>query len=1566
MYTKKNKYIILFVLSFIFIVSTVVGLTSINHKGFAQTKTPIVMTFDNQGIIKDLNTYYDEKTGQATTYDSNSWNSVETLENGYLHMKLRSETSSADGDGFQIAHQDLSRITGDFNLDEYKYMKVRFKRTEVANTRICIYIGSGDRTVYLNDASFNDVWTTMVFDLSVNDTNTTAVYYYNESTGTSGTARYSGRGTLSDIKGSPAYFRFAPARGTTTMKTADIEYISFFTTKEEADAYNGCADQKLLTAEQVLRTIDMTLTHSEGKDVENVKKSVKAVIDEKAAIGATVGNFSYTAPQIGVDGALNYEVTLVSGGKSKTVTGLKVVIKAIPEDPVIVRFNDQSVLDKFSSKGDCTFTIEDGVLKMVKNNPITEDLFYMEFFSNDLLGQSFRQQDYSFVKIKYKQMQGGGSYQVYYTKDATNYRGSITYLLNWDVDQWQEIIIDMNGGEKAVEIYNTETGEISYQHIYNSSTWKPMTASDRFYGDSNHFRFTFGRRNNYERTSYIEYIAFFPTLEQAQNYEDDWEKVKADAKTSVKEENYIVKNALGKTEELALSSAKSLIGDTIGKYFDIEIRKNSYIKPTDVDAGSLNFDVIVKYDKLNEQVVIENVTMQIMSATGKTAIVNTLEGITASSFEAGYYDFADLTKAKESAKTLLSKNLPNGVFVKELNNFTYTASSATEKGEISFDAVLTVDDDGTMVERTVQGYSIATDTIPAKYSEIVFDQNKSVSTLSNAEISRVDGRLFVKTKNASTEDQFSIIFNGDEEIRLEDYPYVKIRYNKTGFANNSGQSTLYFQSATQSIPNRLYECTFYLGDKAYMDKEMFAILDMRNGQIMIYDTETNKLVSTSTFYNTNGSYSGKVSKYWFNLARHITVERTIYLDYITFCSTLEDAIEYNGDSVKSACHFDGSDYLVSEKDVSSFKKLEASVKVNSVKDLGLIAGTNSFGIYVNANGALVYKNSNGTLTADNVNLISGRWQKVMATAEGQAVKLYVDGKLVKEGTVSEDLSVGKLYVGGMSSTQNNLLGYVCDVKVYNSLSNQTPDLAWTIAKRSSDNKYFSTGTIENSLIYKDVYGHLYHEFLGADNVKVQKSLTNAPLTVETWIKTTQANADAVLMDNGAIKVIIKQDGNVQLIIGGNTLTTENLKVNNGQWTHIAFTKDVAGGKVALYVNGALQKEWTGLTLTASETEKTAFTFGSDINNSNYYIGYIGETRLWSTIRTANMIAENKGAYYSGDTTNLISLWKFEYSNNLVYADLIGNNGAKINSKTWYKTNLEDFDYTLVVIPDTQDQVLLNPEVSKQVANYVVENKQELNIIGAFAMGDHTQNNTPMEWEWIYEAFSVFEDQILYMPVIGNHDYPSLSGKGSEIRDGEMFNKYWSYEFLSKQEGFGGVFEEGRTDNYYVYMTDGKVEYIVIATEFAPRDEVLEWVNIVLKNNADKKAIIITHCGLKADGTIVGQDGKPSNAGYGFVNGTTCTEMYDLWLRVVKRNENVTYVIGGHVGGIGFDQYENDFGEKVSFVVCDGSQVPSMPSGLGLTGFVRYNDDGSSIYYIYSPTYDAYYRSDYFWSYQANI
>ena len=129
-------------------------------------------------------------------------------------------------------------------------------------------------------------------------------------------------------------------------------------------------------------------------------------------------------------------------------------------------------------------------------------------------------------------------------------------------------------------------------------------------------------------------------------------------------------------------------------------------------------------------------------------------------------------------------------------------------------------------------------------------------------------------------------------------------------------------------------------------------------------------------------------------------------------------------------------------------------------------------------------------------------------------------------------------------------------------------------------------------------------------------------------------------NNGAVKLVIKQDGNMQITTGGNTLTTENLNVNNGQWTHVAFSKDVANGKVALYINGTLFKEWTGLTLTATDAEKTAFTFGSDASGANYYTGYIGETRVWKTVRSATDIANNKAAYYNGQTTDLIALWRF--------------------------------------------------------------------------------------------------------------------------------------------------------------------------------------------------------------------------------------------------------------------------------------------------------------------------------------
>lgn len=1560
MYTKRNKFITICLLSIIFVVSTIMG--SLSLVAIAQEKSPIIITFDNQKVLKDFDV--------GAQWDNQSWNSTETLENGYLHMKDQGEGE----DGFQMQAKNFNSVVDNFDVGDYPYFKVRFKRTSIANSRIQIYIAGGSRSFILNDAKFEDQWMTILVDLSVNDSTTNSVFYYVESSGESGAVKYN-KDNFTALTGDPLMFRFSPIRGTTASRTADIEYMAFFATKQEAENYNGSADLRLANAENTLKTLDMTLSYGDGKDIEKVKTSVVKKIEEVALIGSEVSNFNYTPPQIGVDGALSYDVTLISGGKSKTVTGLSVVIEAIPEDPMILRFNDQSLLteNKITSYG-ASFSIDDGVLRMEQIDPVLEDGFCIEFYTDKVFGD-FRQQDYPYVKIKYKQMQGGGTYQTYYSLNGDKYGGCRTYLLNWETDVWLEIILDMTSYKNAVEIYNTETKQTTYQNVYNDGTWTVATSEEPFEGLSDHFRFTFGRRNNLERVSYVEYIAFFATKEQALTYEDEWENVKANAETDLSEQTFVSKFDYANTQTLAISKAKELVGAVIGNYFDITITPNSFVAPTKETDGNFTFSITVTNSSSSEFFIVEDLSMRIISQDGKSDLVTLLENVSSQEFSVGYSAYSTEQLAKTNAKLLIENSLPDGINFNEFGLFEYKESTKTEKGVVTINAVLSVDDYGETVEKTVS-YTINIDVIPSEYVPILFNSLSSADVLSNAQKSFTDGRFLVNAVDPSQEDQFSLLFSNENPVRLDDYPYIKIRYKKTGHSGNgSGNSILYFYSdKNQSYSHPDVDCTFSLGGPAEMNKEMFAILDMVNGTISLYNIETNSLVSQKSFMSYAGTYTGFAVKYMFNLARWITVERSIALDYITFCSSLDGALSYNEDSIIASAKLDGTEYIVSKNQIEDINSLSVTANITAVNELGLVVGTENKGIYVNADGNIIFKIGGQSILADTVNVINGKWSNIFATIQGQTAKIYLNGELVKEGTLTNAVSSSKLFVGGFSAELNTLKGFIADVKLWTESALPTtdvePEYAWSLKKRSQNNEYKPTVSL-NPLVYYNAYGHLYHEFLGADSIVVNNDLLYDPMTVETWIKSDSVStANATIMSNGSFKLAIKPDGNLQITTCGITLSTTNLNLYNGKWTHISVVKDYNSNKVLLYINGELFTEWNNLTITAVAGEKTKFTFGSETDKTTlFYKGSIGETRLWKTVRTATQISENYKAYYNGDTTDLIANWKFEYSSNLVYPDMVGSNGAKIYAKTWYKTNIEKYQYTIVVVPDTQDQVLVDPSISKEVANYLLENKEELNIIAVTAMGDQTQNNTELEWKWIYEAFSVLEDQILYIPIIGNHDYPSLSGRGSEIRDGELFNKYWSYEFLSKQEGFGGVFEKGRTDNYYVFFTDGTVEYIAIVTEFAPRDEVLEWANIILKKHQDKKAIILTHAGAASNGDLAGEysdKDKGQVNTYLMSESTTCNESYDIWSKVINRNQNVVYMFSGHVGSIGMTQRENSFGDKVTFIVCDGSQVPVMPSGLGLTGFVSYNDNGESIYYQYSPTYDAYYCSDYFYGFQANI
>ena len=1559
---KRNRLAMLLLAVVCFFSCLLLGFSFV---GTAEVAEPVVYTFDTKQTINRFA----------------SWNATRTLQNGYLHLAVKTNSNE---DGFQF--DDTLPQSEYIDMSKYTHVKFRLKRENCENARFQFYVqdqnSSGTSGMISRDfvigSQFDGKWITVTLDLTVQDTTSVAGWVYDEETGETTTFvnRSAGKNMQSIVS---KYVRLNVGRLVTkNARSAWVEYLGFFSSKESADSYNGIADQRLQTAETVLRENALVLSYGEGKTEELANSFVINAVEGLAGVGGEVFGTTYVAPTATTDGELRFNIDLVSAGKHCTMFNLKAKIERQPA-PVEIRFNNQEIIKKLETS-DTKFTLQDGVMNMLKISPESQDGFYIEFRTPGVT-EAFKQQDYPYIKIRLNPKTAGGKYEIYYDKDGAGmYTGSRSYLTNWDTDAWLEIIIDMTKSEGAIEIYNTETGEVTYQSVYNDSNWTTGHNVASFSGVSSHFRFNFGRRENLYRETELEYIAFFPTIETARGYDSAWERVKANVEGYLTDTISSVKYEKSNTQALAEAYVRKLAQGYVGDICSVSLTDVAYVAPTETADGSISYGVKLANMQTGETFQASSLQLRLRKAGSFSDVALAFRSVNPMFASVGYTNYATEELAYESALKLLQKSLSSHLTCEELTNCVYTPATATAQGTFEFSAVIKADDDGEPLQKTVDGYVLTIDKIPADGVVTVFDEAKiqSVDTYSNARKSVVNGRLRVDVVEPTLEDQFSIGYE-TENYRLEDYPYIKIRYKKDGYGAtgydtvNGGRSIIYIFNGSQMV----YNCTFFLGEQAEMNVEMFAIIDVRNKLISLYNMETSKCVSTATLFATEGAYEGNATSVMFNLARWTQRERWMELDYIGAFSSEAAALRYNDDTVMPSLALSGGDYVATANDLQSAPKtLEAFVKADAVAtDGGLIVGNAGFALYVTANGEFALKHGDAVTVTTGANAFSGKWVHVAATIDG-GVKIYVNGELKGEGALGATASATtKLYVGGCALNEMNLTGRVADVRIWNEvrtqseiaenryvLTGKTPAERWLFDK-AKNNAYANASKADNVATYFDEYGRLYHEFLGQDCLTSAKGFAQIVQTVETWIASS-ANKQATLLDNGAIRLAVTASGELAVTFGDVTKTTTNANLYGGQWKRLTVVRNVSEGTLAVYVNGVSVGEWSGLTF-ATSGEDGAFTFGANADKTDYYIGRMGETRFWSVALSGAEATERKDAYANGDETGLLASWKLDYSYALIYPDVVDEaNGATLQSDGWYRTNMGDFDHTIVIFPDTQDSMLLNHKLNDLATDYIVENAEDLNVELVVHVGDITQNNTEMEMEWSNDAFAKLKDVAPFAPVIGNHDYPDLSGRGSAIRDGSVFNENW-HEYITSQAQYGGAFEEGKSDNYYLLYSDGSNDYVVLAVEFGPRDEVLEWANIILKRYADRKAILVTHSGPSAKGVMSGDNSdtaKGDASTYTMKDSTTINEVFDIWKKVIMQNENLVTVISGHVQAV---RVETNFGDKydneMPFVVCDTSGMPSFPGGLGLIGLLRYNDDGTAAYYLYSASENAYYKTQYYFT-----
>lgn len=225
------------------------------------------------------------------------------------------------------------------------------------------------------------------------------------------------------------------------------------------------------------------------------------------------------------------------------------------------------------------------------------------------------------------------------------------------------------------------------------------------------------------------------------------------------------------------------------------------------------------------------------------------------------------------------------------------------------------------------------------------------------------------------------------------------------------------------------------------------------------------------------------------------------------------------------------------------------------------------------------------------------------------------------------------------------------------------------------------------------------------------------------------------------------------------------------------------------------------------------------------------------------------------------------------------------------------DFEIIAFPDTQFYVSsLNggvPAMFYAQAEWVITNRISRNIAYVAHLGDVSQNGdlngaSPNTTEWRNATNAMYRIEnpvttmlaqgIPYGVAVGNHDEEPI---GDATGTTTFFNQYFGLNHFNGRSYFAGHYGTNN-NNHFDLFSAGGMDFIVIYFQYDDNmsQAVLNWGNDVLRTNANRRAIIVTH---------------------NFGNTATPLNFSDQGLAIyeaVKTNANVFMMLAGHVTGQG--------------------------------------------------------------------
>lgn len=244
--------------------------------------------------------------------------------------------------------------------------------------------------------------------------------------------------------------------------------------------------------------------------------------------------------------------------------------------------------------------------------------------------------------------------------------------------------------------------------------------------------------------------------------------------------------------------------------------------------------------------------------------------------------------------------------------------------------------------------------------------------------------------------------------------------------------------------------------------------------------------------------------------------------------------------------------------------------------------------------------------------------------------------------------------------------------------------------------------------------------------------------------------------------------------------------------------------------------------------------------------------------------------------------------------------------------------SMILLPDPQTYIKFdfNQPLFDLMTAWTSANLKNLSVKAVLCTGDLVEQNEYLvpdningnqtsaeQWKAVSRSFEKLDHKIPYIICGGNHDYGYTRSENRLCQFPKYFpverNLAWKSCLISVcNNAFGRQTLENAA--YEIEMPNwGKI--LIIATEFAPRDEVLNWAKDLASSEKYKstKVFLLTHSYLTWEGKrILHEPYKVSPANYG----------EDIWQKLVYPSSNIRMVICGHYCLV--DDFKHNVGQRV--------------------------------------------------------